>query len=86
MLGEFNWRNGEALKVLVGKHGVELRKFPDDIMKALADASKDVLGELESADDLTRRTYQSFRTFRDESIGWSRLAEQGYLDMRARTL
>jgi TRAP-type mannitol/chloroaromatic compound transport system substrate-binding protein len=86
MLGDFNRRNSEALKTLIEQHGVQLRRFPDDVMAAFGKASEEVLAELEGADDLTRRTYQSFRKFRDESIGWSHLAEQGYLDMRSRML
>ncbi|MGY9006361.1 MAG: TRAP transporter substrate-binding protein [Alphaproteobacteria bacterium] len=86
MLGEFNHRNGAALKFLVEKHGVKLRKFPDDVMTALGKAASVVLSELEGADDLTRRTYNSFRVFRDEAVNWSRLSDQGYLDMRYRML
>jgi TRAP-type mannitol/chloroaromatic compound transport system substrate-binding protein len=86
MLGEFNRNNSDALKILIEQHGVQLRRFPDDVMAAFGKASEEVLAELEGADDLTKRTYQSFRKFRDESIGWSHLAEQGYLDMRSRML
>ncbi|HEX9809124.1 MAG TPA: TRAP transporter substrate-binding protein [Alphaproteobacteria bacterium] len=86
MLGEFNRHNGGALRTLIETHGVRLHKFPDDVTAALGKASSVVLAELEGADDLTRRTYASFRGFREEAIGWARLAEQGYLDMRERIL
>ena len=86
MLGEFNRRNGEALKILIDTHGVQLRRFPDDVMAALGKASETVLAELESADELTQRTYRSFRKFRDEATCWSQLAEQGFLDVRQRLL
>jgi TRAP-type mannitol/chloroaromatic compound transport system substrate-binding protein len=86
MLGEFNRRNAESLKVLIDQHGVKLQRFPDDVMAALGKAASDVLAELENADDLTKRTYQSFKSFRNEAIGWSKLAEQGYLDVRQRIL
>lgn len=86
MLGEFNKNNGAALKVLISKHGVKLHRFPDDVMAALGKASAEVLGELEAADDLTKRTYRSFLAFREEAVSWSRLSEQGYLDMRYRML
>lgn len=85
-LAEFNRHNAESLPVLVEKHGVQLRRFPDDVMAAFGKASEQVLSELQDADDLTRRTYESFRKFRNESISWSQLAEQGYLDMRQRML
>ncbi len=86
MLGEYNRRNAQALKVLVEKHGVQLRRFPGDIMTALGHASETVLAELEGADDLTRRTYQSFRAFRDAATDWSHIAERSYLEMRAEHL
>lgn len=85
-LGEFNFRNGAALKALTEQHGVILRRYPDDVLAALGKASEEVLAELEGADDLTKRTYQSFRAFRDEAISWSRLSDQGYLDMRYKIL
>jgi TRAP-type mannitol/chloroaromatic compound transport system substrate-binding protein len=85
-LGEFNRRNGAALKTLIEKHGVKLRRLPDDVMKAMGKASEEVLAELEGADDLTKRTYQSFKAFREEAISWSRLSDQGFLDMRHRSL
>jgi TRAP-type mannitol/chloroaromatic compound transport system substrate-binding protein len=86
MLGEYNRRNAQALKVLLEKHGVQLRRFPGDIMTALGHASETVLAELEGADDLTRRTYRSFRAFRDAATAWSHIAERSYLEMRAEHL
>jgi TRAP-type mannitol/chloroaromatic compound transport system substrate-binding protein len=86
MLAEYNRRNAESLKILIEKHGVQIRRFPSDVMTALGKASVEVLAELENADDLTRRTYHAFVGFRDAAIGWSKLAEQGYLDMRQRIL
>jgi TRAP-type mannitol/chloroaromatic compound transport system substrate-binding protein len=86
MLSEFNRNNGTALKILIERYGVRLLRFPDDVLAALAKASEEVLAELEGADDLTKRTYQSFRKFQDESVGWAQLAEHGYLDMRSRML
>ncbi len=86
MLGEFNHRNGTALKTLIARHGVKLRRFPDDVTAAFGKASAQVLGEMEAADDLTRRTYRSFHAFREEALSWSRLSDQGFLDMRHRVL
>jgi len=86
MLGEFNRHNGAALKTLIAQHGVKLRRFPDDVMAALGKASAQVLGELEAADDLTKRTHRSFHAFREEALSWSRLSDQGFLDMRHRIL
>ncbi|MEE8515942.1 MAG: TRAP transporter substrate-binding protein [Alphaproteobacteria bacterium] len=86
MLADFNARNGAALATLINKHGVKLRRFPDDVLQALGKASEEVLDELESADDLTKRTLASFRKFRKNAMGWSRLSDQGFLNMRYKAL
>lgn len=50
-----------ALRTLVERHGVQVKYFPDDILKAGADAAKELLNELrESNDPLVRKTANSF--------------------------
>lgn len=50
-----------ALKTLVEKHGVQVKYFPDEILKAGADAAVEILGELRSSDDaLIRKTAESY--------------------------
>ena len=40
MLAEFTARNGEALGTLINEHGVQLKKFPDEVMKKLKRQAK----------------------------------------------
>ncbi len=50
-----------ALRTLVDKHGVKVHQFPDEILKAGAAASADIINGLrESSDPLTKKTAQSF--------------------------
>jgi TRAP-type mannitol/chloroaromatic compound transport system substrate-binding protein len=84
MLAEFNARNREALKILIDTHGVELRQFPDDVLAAFGRASQEVLSEYETGEDVTRRIYGSFKSFRDGALPWSKIADQGYMNARAR--
>jgi TRAP-type mannitol/chloroaromatic compound transport system substrate-binding protein len=86
MLAEFNARNGEALKTLVEQHNVQLHPFPDDVLAAFGNASLEVLAEYETADDITRRIYSSFKGFRDSVLPWSRISDQGFMNMRAKAL
>lgn len=86
MLAEFDARNREALKTLIDEHGVQVRQFPDDIMVAFGKASQEVLSEYETADDVTRRIYGSFKSFRDGVLPWSKIADQGYMNARAKAL
>jgi TRAP-type mannitol/chloroaromatic compound transport system substrate-binding protein len=86
MLAEFNARNGAALKTLTEEHGVELHRFPDDILAAFGKAARDVLAEYDSGDAVTRRIYTSFKSFRDSVLPWSQIADQGYMSVRAKVL
>ena len=86
MLAEFDARNGVALKTLIEEHGVQLHPFPDDVLAAFGKASQHLMGEFETADDITRRIYGTFKRFRDDVLPWSKIADQGYMNMRAKAL
>ena len=82
MTAEFNARNSEALDVLINKHGVQLRKFSDDIIKAIGEAAGQVMAEVATSDDITKRVYDSFIAFRQSAMRWSRYGDLAYLDAR----
>jgi TRAP-type mannitol/chloroaromatic compound transport system substrate-binding protein len=82
MLAEFNARNAAALAVLAGRHGVQLRRFPDAVLHALGTAAGEVVAEAGNADAFTRRVYDSFLAYRSQAIAWSKTAEQAYLTAR----
>tara|TARA_R110002124_G_scaffold114535_4_gene269171 strand:+ start:5928 stop:7028 length:1101 start_codon:yes stop_codon:yes gene_type:complete len=50
-----------ALRALVDEHGVQIRRFPDEILEAGAKASMEVIAEIrEGGDALTKETAESF--------------------------
>ena len=58
---DFAANDPRALKTLRDEHGVNLRQFPEDILKAGAEAAKAVMTELRESDDaLTKKTAESF--------------------------
>ncbi len=58
---DFYANDPRALRTLVEEHGVQVRQFPDEILEAGAEATKEILQELrESGDDLTKRTTESY--------------------------
>ena len=83
MLDEYTARNNAALDELVNKHGVKLRRLPDDVLKALKDASDEVIETLVAGNKEARKVYNSYRRFRDESLQTMAVAEQSYLNVRA---
>ena len=83
MLAEFTARNNRALQTLVEEHGVELRRFPDDVLARLRTLSDEVVAEVAASDEMSRKVYDSFTAFRDEAMAWHDVSERAYLNARA---
>ncbi len=75
-------RNMEALPTLLEEHGVQLRKFDDDILRAFGKASGEVVAEAGASDPFTRRVYDSYMKFREASRKWSNISVRAYLNAR----
>ncbi|WP_028878704.1 TRAP transporter substrate-binding protein [Terasakiella pusilla] len=82
MMAEFNARNGDSLEVLLKEHGVQLRKFSDEIMQQIGEASGEVMREVAAADEMTGKVFKSFADFRKKAMGWSDLSEKSYWESR----
>ena len=80
---EFTWKNGDALDTLLNKHGVQLRKFNDDLLKGFGKASQEVIAEIGNKDPMTKKVYESFVAARKKLSGWSALGAQGYMNARS---
>jgi TRAP-type mannitol/chloroaromatic compound transport system substrate-binding protein len=87
---DFAANDPRALATLVNEHDVIVHpSFPEDILRAGADASKEILQELlESNDDLTQRTARSFvdalKLMRTRTEGTDQVftrAREQYLDL-----
>ena len=58
---DFYAKDPAALKTLVDRHGVQVRQFPEEILKAGAEASLAVLNDVRASDDpLTKKAAESF--------------------------
>jgi TRAP-type mannitol/chloroaromatic compound transport system substrate-binding protein len=85
MLAEFTARNSAALNTLVSKHKVQLRRFPDPVLKGLGSKAARVVEDIASSDPFSKQVYESFQKFRKESSGYTRITEQAYSHARALT-
>jgi TRAP-type mannitol/chloroaromatic compound transport system substrate-binding protein len=83
MLSEYTARNNAALIELQEKHGVQLRRLPDDVLKALKKESDIVLDDLTRDNPFARRVYDSYQTFLAGVSSYSNVAEAEYLAVRA---
>lgn len=85
MLSEFTARNSQALKTLVDEHGVQLRRFSDELLAQIGKVSAEVVAEIAGQDPFSSRVYSSFDAFRKNSIAYTRISEQAYTQARALT-
>ncbi len=83
MLAEYTARNNAALKDLVNKHKVDVRKYPDDVLKKLSGLSDSVVAEIANKDKMSKAIYQSYKKFRDNVVAYHKISEQAYLKARS---
>ncbi|WP_349358314.1 TRAP transporter substrate-binding protein [Stappia sp.] len=85
-MAETNAKNGEYLDRLINEHGVELRRFNEEIYDAFGEASEEVFEETIQHSDLAARVHESFVKARSEIGRWMLLADTGYTTQRNRVL
>lgn len=82
MLDEFTARNNQALQDLIENQGVELRRFPDEVLVKLHQSSDEIMQELVARDPMARKIYASFRRFLDNVTQYHHISEQAYINAR----
>ena len=84
MLSEMTAGNAISLETLLNKYGVILKSFPDDVIRAMFKAGKDILEEKSSEDDLTLKIFKEWKSYRSKVINLASLTEQGYMNLRSK--
>ncbi len=82
MLAEYTARNNDALQTLVHAHKVNLKPFPNDVLKKLHTLSDEVVTELAAKDKHSAKVYASFRKFRNNVTQWHNISELAYYNAR----
>lgn len=86
MLAELNANNGIYLQRLINEHGVQLRRFNEDIYDAFGDAAQAVFDEARQHSDLANRMHEAFLKAREQVSGWLNIADVPYITERNRVL
>ena len=86
MLDEFTARNNAALQELVEVHNVQLRRLPDDVLKALWEGSQVAMENLVADDPMAAKVYASFQSFYDGVRAYHHISEQAYINARDRVM
>jgi TRAP-type mannitol/chloroaromatic compound transport system substrate-binding protein len=81
-LAEFNANNALSLRKLRDEGTVKILKFDASLLKAFLEISKDVVAEIGSGDELSRKIYASYEQFRASIMDWNDIAERAFLNSR----
>ena len=80
---EMRYGNAQALEALRTKYNVDIRHFPDPVLRRLLEISHEVVAEVSAYDDLSARIYQSWSTFRAQAVAMAPYGSHGYMTARA---
>lgn len=80
---EFTYKSSDALDALRTKHGVQLRRYSDDLLRAFGVAAEQVVAEVGNKDPFTKKVYESYLAARKKLMGWSEIGEQGFMHARS---
>jgi TRAP-type mannitol/chloroaromatic compound transport system substrate-binding protein len=85
LLSEYTARNPAALDTLLNKHKVDMRIYPEDVLKQLRKISEEVVSELANKDAFTKKTYASYSKFYNQAKRWSDISQLAFLQARDMT-
>ncbi len=82
-LADFTANNALALDVLVNKHGVQIKRFPEEVLVAAGNAAGELLTELrDKGDPMTKKVIESYVKARNTMKGYTKLTDLQYLQAR----
>ena len=86
LLSEYTARNNAALRELVEKHNVQLKKLPDDVLSRLYEISEEMTAEIPGEDELAQRIYESYKNYRDSVVSYHEISERAFINVRAQNM
>jgi TRAP-type mannitol/chloroaromatic compound transport system substrate-binding protein len=79
---EMKYGNAQALEALKTRYLVDIRHFPDPVVRRLLEISHEVVAEVGAHDDISTRIYQSWAPFREQATALAPYATHGYMTAR----
>ncbi|MBT5230605.1 MAG: TRAP transporter substrate-binding protein [Methylococcales bacterium] len=83
MLAEFTAKNNQALDTLVNVHKVDLRPFPNDVLKQFLSLSMEAAADVSNRDPNAKKIFDSFMGFRSQVMNYHKISEQAFLNARS---
>ena len=82
IMADFTAHNNEALNALVNEHQVDLRQFPDDLLRNLHQHTDAVLADLIAENPSMEQISTSYHEFYTQVRNWTEISEHAYLKAR----
>ncbi len=82
-LAESERRNAAALRTLTERHGVRLRRFPQDVLAATRAIARDLLAEFAREEGITGRIARSYQAMLEELGAWPKVGLASFLEARS---
>jgi TRAP-type mannitol/chloroaromatic compound transport system substrate-binding protein len=83
VIDEITAGNAESMKRLLEEEGVELRRLPDDVLIELRRISLEVVEELADSDPMSRKVYDSYRSFQETMQAYQAVGEEAFTYARS---
>ena len=81
-LSDFTYNNGIALGTLLKEHDVQLRRFPDEVLRRLSEISDELVKEMAGESELMGRIYDSYKAFQEIVHPWTDISDRTLLNLR----
>ena len=78
MLCECDSKNSIYLNKLIKEKGVILKQFPEEVIKELKRKTNEVIDELVSNDEKSKKVFQHYKKFRESIQEWSAVSDKMY--------
>jgi len=85
-IGEYTYKNAQALEELKTKYGIEPQFFSTEILKRVGVIADEIVDEFGNADPLTRRIADSYFKTRNQMRYWTEMSEGRYIAAREAAL
>jgi len=82
MAAEYTNGNAMSLRQLEADPNIEIRPFPDEVLRLLRDTAKEVVDELMASDPAAAKIGKAYFEFLDAVSAHSRISEMAYLETR----
>ena len=79
----FQAANNASLQKLINEHGVQLRKYNDNILNAVGARSGEVCESIASSDPMAKSLFDEIVKFRRIAITWANYSEGAFIKARS---